>query len=488
MELVRFSCPGCGAELPARDPSGEQSCDYCGSRFAPESARGAKTVGGVVLDHAQMMKAIEASKTELALVQRKLARLRKREAKAEARASEQALQAKAKTKKKKNGKGVWGWVTGALSTLFGMLALGAGMIGIGIALGDLKLEDIPILRDMGFAQRLDAAVDDAVHTEVVDPWGGPPQFTEIDGRPAVVLRTLKHGEDARFVDAYALDDGSRLWRLGPLSSSPDGADHVRFAVVGPLVVVSTGEHNEVWIYDKVSTQRVRSVDVGARVNALCALPETQSVYVHVDGRRHRHQLVELAAGTSTRARKRPEGCSELELERGDPSWLADDAVRDRLDEVELLRVHMPPGAASDASNQAGDSSVGFGVGRDQDEAHAPLLLGLELGPRSTASADGVRWQVGLAEPEGVRDWPAASTLDGGFAYLVWVDAGGWQLASYDLGDGSQRWATTLDAAGDRTLSVHVEDGNLLVVRSHIVEIRAADTGALVAQIGEQPGD
>ncbi|NVB37729.1 zinc ribbon domain-containing protein [Pseudenhygromyxa sp. WMMC2535] len=477
MNLICFECPSCGAELPPRDPRGEQRCEYCGARFAPEGAGGAKTSAGAALDRAALLAAIAAldeTKLELELTRAELAEeLAQENAAAAGEPPSRRARRRARRRERRSERSVLRRIFLATIELFVFVATLASVIAALVAGGIVDLDDLPFLGED--EREAIEELRDRLSQDGVDPWGGPPLLTTIAGEPAVVARVRREGEDLLFVDAYALADGRRLWRIGPLSDGPEGLEHVRFALAGDFVVVGASTGRTLFVHGRESAERVRAVELGRDLAYLCGVSPTQ-VYVRVEGRGH--QLLDPHSGALSRAAAAPAGCEPEQGDSLDPSWVDVGRLRGELREGTVVtRALLDPGGAGGAL-----------FVRSDDAQATPRLLGFSppegSGSRLRLKPALLRWtDEGI---EGAKSWPVAGTLAGGELVLAaWEDqAGALWLGAWALADGSARWRVALGA--ELVLGVWAGEGYVLVGRSHVVEVRGIDDGELVTVIGEQP--
>ncbi|MCA9697593.1 MAG: hypothetical protein KC431_08715 [Myxococcales bacterium] len=475
MDLVRFQCPGCGAELPPRAPTGEVVCQYCGSRFAPAQARSAKTSAGQSLDP-EALEQLRKAHEELSKTKAQLSAAR--EAKREAR-----REAKRARKEARESGGPLAWLGAGVRGLLTLLFIAAVLTISLLSSGVLSLEDIPGLRELDLTETLEAELD----PEGVDPWSGPPQLAMIGDQPVLIVRVREHERQQLFVDAYELpplgtagadDRPNRRWRIGPLATGK-GLEHARMVVAGAFVVVSD-DGRELFVHELATGTRVRSLDLRGEVDYLCLVPtgasEGEQVYVRLSKRGH--QLLDVATGKLARASKEPPGCETWRGAELDPSLLGGDAVQwiEALDGVEALRIHLGPGSKQGAALLADTVEGGrslrlIGFADDGERKRGKLRVGATT------------WEQVLGAGE-----PIATTVADDRVLTLWQPEGATlRLEAHALADGAPPWSRVLELeAGDRALGLHAGLGYVVVVRSHAVDILDAATGAKLAGLGQPP--
>lgn len=494
MQYVRFQCPACGAELPPELPSAEVNCQYCGSRFAPERARTAKTMAGVALDPQALLAHIRQASEQLAKTQQQLEV--SEVARAELEAEQREAQAKqAKANKRSRRKQVAGRIGGLLIQALVLLFVAGMIVFTLVAAGVLALDDIPGLRRLaGLFDQIEAKLDAELSSEGIDPWAGPPMLAEVAGQPAVLARVRNHDDDRMYVDAYAIPSGERLWRIGPLSSSDRELQHLRFTIAGHWVAVSDTQ-SSVFVHELATGHRVRTHAVGERVDYLCSVPAsepgaTPSVYIRAAKRRH--QLLDLETGALTRQRQIPIGCEPERANELDPSVALPTSVRAKLDAVELERFHVDLdtgrgvalGHATATPDDPRGVVIGFGFEPESPSARAKRLGRARAFQLSISES---AWRVPM--PKAASPWPIASTLAVGRLIIGWSDAdGGYHVDAINDKDGALAWSVALElAVGDRLVGVRASAEHVIVIRTHVLELRDASDGALLGSVGAATG-
>ena len=492
MELVHFNCPSCGAELPPSSPTGAQRCEYCGSRFAPNEAKAAKTAAGAALDKKALIE-------HLRLLQ---ARVAQQEAEAKTRASESKREArrerKAKSKSESKSKPLLGRLFGAFWKLL-MLAIPlAAIVASLVASGVLELADLPLIRDFEFAEH----IHDELSSEGIDPWAGPAMIAEVDGHPAALVRVLDHRSGHMFVDAYSLPEGERQWRIGPLNDRDRDLEHVRFTVAGPYVVVS-GADSTLFIHSIDSGARIRSADLRDPVDYLCTLPASEpgvAPKVYVRGSKRRHELLDPETGELSRQRSELLGCERARAEDLDPGVHPLTSVRNKLGmrELELQRVQLVAeagrGVVLALGKQAPALVVALGFEFELEEAQVRARR-VARGRERMVQLNEPAWRFEL--PEGATLGPSALAPAGsgeaeggtsGRIFVAWRDAeGASHLSGLSLDTGELAWTAVVELGpGERVVSLRADADHLLVARTHVLELRDAGSGSLHRTIGESP--
>ena len=453
MQLVSLACTHCGAQLPPRAPTGEVRCDYCGNVFRPADTRVAKTQHGMQLSPRQLKKIIAEAQ---------------REAKQQAKASRRQKRSRGSDLGKRIRRKV-GLIVG-----FNMI-LGVGLaVGIPLATGQFS-QCTRGVKEL-------VAVTGITQRDGWDTVGGPPIAVTIAGDEALIGRIRAFGDNSNlFIDAYRARDGERIWRIGPLGTYSQAYRHIHFGVLADRVVVSDSR-SQVAIHDLQTGALIRQKALTDRVEYLCVPPESADdppTQVWLSVKDKRHQLLDVGTGDGTEARKKPKWCTpERRSDRR--------AKQGKAGKRQLKQAPKAKGFRASRLHIAGDLAVVSGI--KSPGTAIPRALGFD--PTSKE----IRWDQAVPgiEPTSVRE--KSNEWDGlaGGRYVSTYGSGQdtWHLTALDARSGARLWDVTLRSlfSVDRLKGLTVTETHAFLVRMSSVEIFDANTGTLLATIGNETYD
>jgi uncharacterized Zn finger protein (UPF0148 family) len=163
MQLISLDCPACGAQLPPKDPSGQLSCEYCGTSFRAVQAKAARTVAGEAIDPRQLAQMIASE-----LQQQR-----------EAVPSPPSMHAPPPTQTAARKRSGCAGLAIVFVSLFTLIPIGVSLLFSG------ALSQVPGLSSIPGVGSLLESTEPLLFDRV----GGMPQPVEIDGKPAFVCRT-----------------------------------------------------------------------------------------------------------------------------------------------------------------------------------------------------------------------------------------------------------------------------------------------------------
>ncbi len=455
MERIHLDCPHCGAQLPAQAPSGQVTCEYCGTGFQAAQAGGARTQAGEALDPdtlaAKIARELQSGAHAPAAAQ--TADRPPEPSPPSARRSSRAIR-----------------TTVLMTILVALVPAGVAMYSAGL------FEDIPGLSNIPSAGEL---VDRATGEHLIyDTVGGPPQPVTIGGESAIVGRTrASHADDQLFVEAYDAATVDRHWRIGPLGSYGDAYRAAHFAAHDDYVFV-TDPQPTLRVHDLESGEELETIALTDRVDTLCIPPvdsDHDSIWIEqVD---ERTSLLDLDALTLEEA-GRPGWCPQsTENVLGIPT------TSNAVDNARAPRVE---GMRTTAAFVDDDLGVALGV-RDPGTA-IPLMAGFDPDSRE------IRYQHDVAaDVDGqVRERSAqhAALRNERFFATYGSGSDAWHITAFDAETGARLWNTTLRPlfAVDSLDALVASDDHVYVMRTSSVEVFSADDGELLGTVGRETYD
>ena len=465
--MRELDCPNCGAHLGAFEAGSQISCSYCGTRFATEAPK-------------------------------QRSRKHRKKAKPDDRASGESSGDAAEIPSPSAGRDVRGarspaqWAAlvarGAVRWTWRLAWMGLSLIGVtlvvaliysGIRAANPSLPEFP-----GKRLALEAMAKVGLPPTHWDQSFQAPIFVEIDGRPAVVNRMRAGGLGLGaefFAEAYALDGGERLWRIGPIDDGErnDNAHvHVHVHVLGDEVFV-TDPHATLRVYGLEDGEFRREFGLREHVVDICT-PEADDpdapALVWLGMADEEDLILDPGTMTTSEAASRPAWCV---------------ASRRGLRKPRAKRAQPQAKAAKQPKSKDtwyGEFDVrdDLAVARGQKRrgTRIPQLAGYDPTTGET------RWEVDIPAIDlgQVREDEAPLGRLFGELYVTIYGVGrdDWRITAFDAATGTRVWdqpLRTLDMMNAVDDLGPATEGFLFIERGRTLEIRRLTDGEEVASIG-----
>lgn len=436
MALRELDCPNCGAHLDGLPEGSRIACAYCGTQFLVPMAAPPTPPPAAPLN-IQIHTPAAATK------------VRKRA----------------------------GWVI-AFSALLPLVL----MLGIGGFVYH-QIQTVTEKAGIGNLPSIPSVIGRATGSERIgwDEVGGHPIPVQIDGAAAIIGRTRDYNRDGLlYVDAYAAEDGRRLWRIEGLSNYGEAYQNVHFVVNGERVAVSDPA-GAVHVHDLQSGTRLKTATLRERVKDLCAPPAATpgqgaqapaEVWVRMAD--EIDLILDMGSG-ETREAKRPDWCETTRNEdkRGRSPGRSKKPAGPKGGETK-----------TDWSSVMVEGELAVATGHKKPGTAIPRAAGFEPKSRKIIwEADIPAVDLGSVRPNSGQ---ASTLVDGRVVASYGVGTEDWRITAFDAATGERVWDQGMPGifAVDRVEWMSGANGFLYIERTGALEVRRLSDGAMTISLGD----
>lgn len=481
MDLISVECPSCGAKLPPREPSGDITCEYCGSSFSIGQAKKAQTQAGVVVDPQELARAIVQAQQEHRAAQQP----------PQIQLNPAPIPTPTSRQVKKAGRGC------AFMSLFITLITIAGvLIPIYFVVRNVT-EAVGVQFDA--LDKVGEVVQGAAKKAGLERYswddvGGPPQVSQVEGQTVIAGRIRALGGADTLYCALFNPDGSERWRSEGLGTYSAAYRNISCTVAGQNLIATDGDAGLrlLALADGSERKRHGLTDLVERV--CIPNPEgeenaepTRVWVLQID---KRASFLDLATGelSEAEADKPPAGCARKRRNARDQGRLL---AEDPAAGVRLGQRKQAPkldGAKVDFVLLSGENdAVAFGY--TSPGTKVPYAAGFD----PSSKGKDIRWQgptPSIAKTK-VRHNDIYATIVGD-KLISNYGAGqeDWMLTAFDLQSGDRVWETKLRPifAVDRIEGVVPAKTHVLVLRTSSIDIIDVASGQQSGTIGHETYD
>ena len=481
MDLISVECPSCGAKLPPREPSGNITCEYCGSSFSIGQAKKAQTQAGVVVDPQELARAIvQAQQEQLAAQQPPQIQI-----------NPAPIPTPTPKQVKKAGRGC-----AFLSLFITLITIAGVLIPVYFVVRDVT-DAVGVSFDA--LDRVEEAVSGAKEKAGLqrfgwDDVGGPPQITQLEGKTVIAGRIRAQGGSDGLFCALFNTDGSQRWRSENLGTYSAAYRNISCTVAGQSLVATDGDAGLrlLSLADGSERKRHGLTDLVERVcipdpEGDAQIEPTRVWVLQID---KRASFLDLASGelSEAAADKPPAGCSRKRRSRRDEGRLL---AQDLDAGVRLGQRKQAPkldGAKVDFVLLSGESDA-IAFGHTSPGTKVPYAAGFDP---SSKSKD-IRWQSptpSIAKTKVRYDDIYATIVGDKLISNYGSGQEDWMLTAFDLQSGDRIWETRLRPifAVDSIEGVIPAKTHVLVLRTSSIDVFDANTGQQTGTLGHETYD